>query len=162
MPLSDARETGANALIPRVAGGRRASETTQCASPSAASPLGIGRAIRTVRSRAVPHSPKENGGASAGGSQAARRVSAHCACSRGSKPRARVSAVCVDPGVETNRQGDESFGSESTALLWPPRVIARTARKDTRLCAAPAKQQANSGEFARDRALAALLPSLDA
>ena len=31
MPLSDLRETGANALIPRVAGGRRASETTQCA-----------------------------------------------------------------------------------------------------------------------------------
>ena len=111
MPPSDARETGANALIPRVAGDRRASETTQCASPSAASPLGIGRAIRTVRSRAVPHSPKENGGASAGGSQAAMRVSAHCACSCGSKPRARVSAVCVDPVVETNGQRDESFGS---------------------------------------------------
>ena len=31
MPLSDARETGANALIPGAAGGRRASETTQCA-----------------------------------------------------------------------------------------------------------------------------------
>jgi hypothetical protein len=51
MPLSDARETGANALIPRVAGGRRASETTQCARhQSAAPPLGIGRAIGTVRS----------------------------------------------------------------------------------------------------------------
>ena len=31
MPLSDARETGTNALVPRVAGGHRASETTQCA-----------------------------------------------------------------------------------------------------------------------------------
>jgi hypothetical protein len=31
MPLSDARETGANALLSRVGGGRRASETTQCA-----------------------------------------------------------------------------------------------------------------------------------
>ena len=31
MPPSDARETGANARIPRVAAGRRASETTQCA-----------------------------------------------------------------------------------------------------------------------------------
>ena len=39
------------------------------------------------------------------------RVSAHSACSPGSKPRARVSAVCVDPVVETNGQGDESFGS---------------------------------------------------
>ena len=51
MPLSDARETGANALIPRVAGGRRAFETTQCARHhSAAPPLGIGRAIGTVPS----------------------------------------------------------------------------------------------------------------
>jgi hypothetical protein len=31
MPLSDAPKTGANALMQRVAAGRRASETTQCA-----------------------------------------------------------------------------------------------------------------------------------
>ena len=42
MPLSDVRETAANALIPRVVGGRRASETTQCARHhSAAPPFGI-------------------------------------------------------------------------------------------------------------------------
>jgi hypothetical protein len=51
MPPSDLWETGANALIPRVAGGRRASETTQCARHrSAALPLGVGRATGTVRS----------------------------------------------------------------------------------------------------------------
>jgi len=44
MPLADARETGANAPIPRVAGSRRASETTRCARHrSAAAPLGIRR-----------------------------------------------------------------------------------------------------------------------
>ena len=39
MPLSDAREPGANALVPRVAGGRRASETTQCARQHSAASL---------------------------------------------------------------------------------------------------------------------------
>jgi hypothetical protein len=42
MPLSAGRETGANALIRRVAGGWRASETTQCARHhSAHPPFGI-------------------------------------------------------------------------------------------------------------------------
>jgi hypothetical protein len=34
MPLPDAQEAGANAVIPHAASGRRASETTQCASSS--------------------------------------------------------------------------------------------------------------------------------
>jgi hypothetical protein len=44
MPLSDARETVQMPLVPRVAGGRRTSETTQCArNHSVASQLGIGQ-----------------------------------------------------------------------------------------------------------------------
>ena len=53
MPLSARAETGANALVPRVAGGRRAPETTQCAAcePPEQASRARGVSIRSARRR---------------------------------------------------------------------------------------------------------------
>jgi hypothetical protein len=81
MPLSDVRETAANALIRRVAGGSRASETTQCARHHSAKP-----AIRHRRARRR-HGEGESGhhvitAANATGTTRGVQKYARCACSR--------------------------------------------------------------------------------